>query len=649
MIPLPPPQGSDPPAPGAPQPSAGFGEVLARLGAIEQRLTRLESTAVRGMASALREPLAPIRTPAPPMAVPQAPPAVAAPPSVPTATLGEWSRVGLRRKPVPPPRWAASAEVPPQAPAQASVPEFEVAAVTAPEPPAAHEPETWAHVTNAPATGWGQARPWWARPTFPEVSAGRILALAGGAALVLGAVFFLSLAFSRGWIGAEARVILGLVGGLVLLVLSPITFDRRQPTLAHVLAAAGVATLELALYASRLYELAAPELAMLATVLVAAAATVIAVRFDSQVVAVLGLAAVLISPPLMQAPATLVTAGFLAVMVMASTAVALARAWRWLSWLALVATAPQLVFWMWRDQPSAILIALGVTVYWLSIAAAAVGEMWLRQRPRLLGSSAYLLLAVTGISMLAAIGFRSAWQMGLWLLLLGGLQAAGAAWFLLKRSRSDDPGQLLATLAFGVAGLGFLLAAPAWLIPVAWAAEAALLATFSHRLRHWYASWGAMAFAALVAIDIGWSVYPLSRLMRTAFPPLGEGLLPGLESALTVGSLLAILAVTGRWALTSWSARSGLASLGALLLAYVAPFETRGLVLLLAWTVLSMACLTLPGQDQELVRVDPRSAAREARLSRRIDRDDERAEPQVPAAAWQPAGRGARVHRGPSR
>ena len=43
-----------------------------------------------------------------------------------------------------------------------------------------------------------------------ERMAGRALAWVGGLALVLGAIFFLSLAFSRGWIGEEGRVVIGL-------------------------------------------------------------------------------------------------------------------------------------------------------------------------------------------------------------------------------------------------------------------------------------------------------------------------------------------------------------------------------------------------------------------------------------------------------
>ena len=46
-----------------------------------------------------------------------------------------------------------------------------------------------------------------------EKFAGRAMAWIGGLALVAAAVFFLSLAFSRGWITEPMRVLIGLVVG----------------------------------------------------------------------------------------------------------------------------------------------------------------------------------------------------------------------------------------------------------------------------------------------------------------------------------------------------------------------------------------------------------------------------------------------------
>jgi len=48
-----------------------------------------------------------------------------------------------------------------------------------------------------------------------ELVAGRLLPIVGGIALVSAAILFLGLAFTRGWIGEEGRVVIGLVAGIV--------------------------------------------------------------------------------------------------------------------------------------------------------------------------------------------------------------------------------------------------------------------------------------------------------------------------------------------------------------------------------------------------------------------------------------------------
>ena len=55
------------------------------------------------------------------------------------------------------------------------------------------------------------------------------MAWIGGFALVAAAVFFLSLAFSRGWITEELRVVVGLVagGGALSVGADPSTAARR--------------------------------------------------------------------------------------------------------------------------------------------------------------------------------------------------------------------------------------------------------------------------------------------------------------------------------------------------------------------------------------------------------------------------------------
>src|SRR5262249_1348996 len=60
----------------------------------------------------------------------------------------------------------------------------------------------------SPAASGG--RNWVMRPgeTFEDLLGGRILAVVGGLAILVGVVFFLVIAVDRGWIGVEARVAL---------------------------------------------------------------------------------------------------------------------------------------------------------------------------------------------------------------------------------------------------------------------------------------------------------------------------------------------------------------------------------------------------------------------------------------------------------
>ncbi|HEX7591959.1 MAG TPA: DUF2339 domain-containing protein, partial [Candidatus Limnocylindrales bacterium] len=92
---------------------------------------------------------------------------------------------------------------------------------------------------------------------------GRLLAWVGAAAVVLGAAFFLSLAFSRGWIGPEGRVAMGIVGGALFVGAGAWLFGRRQEQLGHVIVAVGLGVVSLSLFAgTRFYSLYSPEVAL---------------------------------------------------------------------------------------------------------------------------------------------------------------------------------------------------------------------------------------------------------------------------------------------------------------------------------------------------------------------------------------------------
>ena len=63
-------------------------------------------------------------------------------------------------------------------------------------------------------------------------------------------MFFLSLAFSRGWIGPEARVAIGFVAGAAAFAAGVWLFERGNRTPATVLTGVAIGTISLALYAA---------------------------------------------------------------------------------------------------------------------------------------------------------------------------------------------------------------------------------------------------------------------------------------------------------------------------------------------------------------------------------------------------------------
>jgi hypothetical protein len=203
---------------------------------------------------------------------------------------------------------------------------------------------------------------------------GRLMAWVGGAAVLLGVVFFLSLAFSRGWIGPEGRVGLGVAGGGLLMAAGAWLLDRKQASLGHVVVAVGLGIVSLSLFAgTRLYDLYPPEWALAGSFLAALGAAAIAIRADSEALAIFGLLAIAAAPPVMGAPANLVTVGFLAITVTGTTLIALGKSWRWLPPAAFAITAPQLVYWLIaRPEPGMGIPA--IAAFWVLNAVAASAD-----------------------------------------------------------------------------------------------------------------------------------------------------------------------------------------------------------------------------------------------------------------------------------
>ena len=554
---------------------------LARLDAIDRRLDRLEWYLGLGAAHPAM--------PAPPVPAVEPAAAPAAEPDSPRAPA----------PPSPGQAWLAGVMGPEELaePAVAPMPAPPVEAATpAPARPWPPAPVGRERVVSHPQV----SEPAVSQPTTPfsfrELEArltGRALAWAGGLALIIGVVFLLSLAFSRGWITPEMRVALGLVGGAIAIAVAAWCFERAQPMLGHVLSAVGLGAISLALFAAtRLFGLVDPEVALAGSFLCAVIAAGMAIRYDTQVVAAFGLVAVLAAPPVLGASGNLVTMAFLGTALVGTTIIALFRSWPWLPRLAFLLAAPQVLWWVSGDpQPG---VSLGIAVlagFWALNAAAATGTELPPTRTAIGPPSAALLVlnALFAVGAGALLIRDQAIDLAGTLLALLGLAHLLLAGYLFRRRGDHHPFGLLA------AGLG--LTAVVVAVPVEYeGARVALLWTalavglvvpYGHR-RHEVAAAAALIVAGLAVLHLGlveypWRAWNLAGTQVDHLPFVSEG------GAALGGLLLGALAA-GRL-VRDLRVRCALAVAAALLVAYALPYEMAELPLVAAWLALGLALL----------------------------------------------------------
>ena len=523
----------------------------------------------------LAQPLAPLTPFAPPPAPMQ---------PVPDPVAAAWSNESTRRaygidqpatRPSSIPGWSATTETP----------------TVAPQP--------------APAVGWGPgslgttpAEP--SKPAFSfdlkdleERFAGRALAWIGGAALIAAAVFFLSLAFSRGWIGEELRVVIGLVAGTAALVGGAVMFDRKTPLIGNVLVAVGLGIVSIALFAAtRGYALVAPEFGLAGAFLAAVAAAVIAIRYDAKEVAAFGLLAALGAPPIMNASPNMLTLLFVAVTLVGTTAIALFRTWPYLPTLAFILAAPQLASYL-GGGVGAVEGLIAVIGFWAVNVIAAAGEEWRIHRDQLKPTSATLVLANATFSLWGGstvlTGANHADLVGTFIGLLSIAHLLLGGWFLYRQGLYHLFGNLIAGTGLALVAIAAFVQLGAPVVPLAWAAEATALAWLAVRRMHKWSALAALILGGLAVAHVLLVEYPLWNLQpRLAFPAL-----PWLHAdGASVLSVVAAVGLTAVLVPVRWI-RSALVALAALLLEYAALFEVRGAPLAGTLVLIALAAVVL--------------------------------------------------------
>ena len=267
--------------------------------------------------AAVAAPVAPPPPVAPqPAAFPAAPvvPAVVQPPRIPEPPP----------PPVAPQHPVFAAEPPP-------IPTYAAPAAAAEPPPAPTE--------AAPAGfNWEQ---------FVGV---KLFAWLGGGALLLTAVFFLKYSFDHGWIPPALRAALGFLTGAGLIVGGLWSIRRNYAVTGQSLTATGIVMLYAVTFACRAYykfDFFQGPIAAALMILITAAAFLLAVRLEAQVVAILGLLGGFCTTPMLSTGVDnpLGLFGFIALLDVGLLAVVLHRRWNYLALLAALGTAFMQIGW----------------------------------------------------------------------------------------------------------------------------------------------------------------------------------------------------------------------------------------------------------------------------------------------------------------
>lgn len=293
-----------------------------------------------------------------------------------------------------------------------------------PEPPPAFRPVPQ---PSAPPIQWEQ------------FMGAKLFAWIGGLALFLGVAFFIKYSFEHDLVPPEVRAALGFLLGAGLVVAGLKVPRPRYAVLAQTYCATGIVILYAVTFGCRaLYKFpyfgAGPTMALM--VLITAAAFFLAVRLDARVVGVLGILGGFLTPVLISTGSgdLLGLAGYLAVLTIGASAVALRQRWHFLVPLAAAGVIVLGIAWAERyftTDKAALLAAVNVGFSALFLAVLAFAQRRAEGSPTLAGAAVALpisgfLLAFSQLSA-RSLSFEQPWIL-LALVFLSSAALLGLAW-----------------------------------------------------------------------------------------------------------------------------------------------------------------------------------------------------------------------------
>lgn len=311
----------------------------------------------------------------------------------------------------------------------------------------------------------------------------------GALAFLIGTGFGFKYGVDEGIIGPSMRVLLGIVAGVALLLWGEWADRRGWPRLAQAVAGGGIALLYLTVWSAfQLYGLVSGVEAFAGLTAVAATGGYLALRHDSQALAVLstigGFGNALLVGEGFERPSAVF--GYVVILDCVVLGLAYARGWRLLDHVAFVGTWTFLVVGgamsvllaeLSGDEPQTGLVLAFATVYFFLFSAVAVARR-VGTPERAPASEVFLLVAncalyvLTAMALLAdeaSIQWATSDQLrGPVILVAAGVNLA--AGLVVRGRNADDPvaGAALASAAM-LAGVWVPVQVPAYAVPAAWA------------------------------------------------------------------------------------------------------------------------------------------------------------------------------------
>jgi uncharacterized membrane protein len=280
----------------------------------------------------------------------------------------------------------------------------------------------------------------------------------GGATTLLGVVFFLMLAISRGWIGIEPRVVMAGLASAALAAAGVWLHDRRARTEASLtMVGAGAAGLFATwIVAGQVYAVVSPSIAVGGSLAVGILTTSLAIRWRARTIGALGLLGALVSPILVGAPSSALTVAVLAVAAACAMAVVISQGWSWLGLATVLVSAPQWLDFVLRPETIGAGGTLEATISPLT-ALAVLG--WF---------AALGLAGAVGVARLAGdSGPSRGLPAGVAVATISGCLTTAAGYLALTRIAGQTTGELWLALVATVHLLVGLARVPALVIPAA--------------------------------------------------------------------------------------------------------------------------------------------------------------------------------------